>query len=135
MAEGSSTGGRHPHVGVLMYVAARSLEELACDALVRAGAADVTPALIDEASRLYHEQPLEIDRATISDALSPERFIAKRTLQGGPAREESLRQADVFATALTQDDQSVASIDARLADAARKLEAAIDGIIADAEGR
>jgi hypothetical protein len=40
-----------------------------------------------------------------------------------------LRQADVVAAALEQDEQSVASIDARLADAARKLEAAIDGII------
>lgn len=43
MAAESSTGGPHPNVGVLMYVAARSLEERAYDALVRAGAADVTP--------------------------------------------------------------------------------------------
>ena len=94
------------------------------------GPADVTPALVDEASRLYHELPLAIDQATIDDALSPERFIAKRALQGGPARDESLRQANVFEAALKSDEQSVAGIDARLADAARKLEAAIDGIIA-----
>jgi DNA-binding MarR family transcriptional regulator len=39
----SSTGDPQPNVGVLMYVAARSLEERAYDALVAAGAADVTP--------------------------------------------------------------------------------------------
>ena len=36
-------GDRQPNVGVLMYVAARSLEERAYDALVTAGAADLTP--------------------------------------------------------------------------------------------
>ena len=35
-------GDRQPNVGVLMYVAARSLEGRAYDALVTAGAADVT---------------------------------------------------------------------------------------------
>lgn len=39
----SSTGGTQPNVGVLMYVAARSLEQRAYDALVAAGASDVTP--------------------------------------------------------------------------------------------
>lgn len=43
MVEASSTSDPHPNVGVLMYVAARSLEERAYDALVAAGAADVTP--------------------------------------------------------------------------------------------
>lgn len=36
-------GDRQPNVGVLMYVAARSLEGRAYDALVTSGAADVTP--------------------------------------------------------------------------------------------
>ena len=36
-------GDRQPNVGVLMYVAARSLEGRAYDALVIAGAVDVTP--------------------------------------------------------------------------------------------
>ena len=39
----SSTGDPQPNVGVLMYVASRSLEKRAYDALVAAGAADVTP--------------------------------------------------------------------------------------------
>jgi len=39
----ASTGDPHPNVGVLMYVAARSLEARAYDAVLAAGAADVTP--------------------------------------------------------------------------------------------
>ena len=39
----SSTGDPQPNVGVLMFVAARSLEERAYDAAVAAGAVDVTP--------------------------------------------------------------------------------------------
>jgi DNA-binding MarR family transcriptional regulator len=39
----SSTGEPQPNVGLLMYVAARSLEQRAYDALVTAGATDLTP--------------------------------------------------------------------------------------------
>ena len=44
MAAETSTTGAQPHVGVLMFVAARSLEARAYDAVVAAGAGDVTPA-------------------------------------------------------------------------------------------
>ena len=54
---------------------------------------------------------------------------AARTLRGGPAPAESLRQADLFARGLADDEGSVATIEARLAEAARKLEAAIDRLI------
>jgi argininosuccinate lyase len=93
------------------------------------GPADVTPALINEASMLYHEKPLVVDQQLIDEARSPERFIAVRTLQGGPAQGESLRQASLFEAALAADEAAVQGIDTRLADAARKLEAAIDAII------
>ena len=43
MSVEASTGEPQPNVGILMYVAARSLEARAYDALVAAGAADVTP--------------------------------------------------------------------------------------------
>ena len=95
----------------------------------RLGPADVTPALINEAAMLYHEMPLSVEQQLIDDALSPERFIAARTLQGGPAKEESLRQANLFESGLAADEGIVSGIDTRLADAARKLEAAVDRII------
>jgi DNA-binding MarR family transcriptional regulator len=43
MVDETSTGDRQLNVGVLMYVAARSLEARAYDAVVAAGATDLTP--------------------------------------------------------------------------------------------
>lgn len=94
------------------------------------GPADVTPKLLDEAAVLYHEIPAGLDQKAISAALDPERFIAVRTLRGGPAKAESLRQAKFFEEGTAQDEKLVAAIDARLAAAARKLEQAVDAVIA-----
>jgi len=94
------------------------------------GPADVTPALLDEAAVLYHEIPAGLDQNEIREALDPGRFIAVRTLRGGPAKAESLRQAGVFEDAIAADERIVAGIDERLAAAARKLEEAIDAIVA-----
>ena len=49
---------------------------------------------------------------------------------GGPAPAESLRQAGLFEAVTATDENTVAAIDARLADAARKLESAVDAVIA-----
>ena len=89
----------------------------------------VTPALLDEAARAYHGEPAGLDAEAIRAALDPGRFIAARTLRGGPAPAESLRQADVLAAALSTDEATVAAIHARLDDSARRLEAAVDAII------
>jgi argininosuccinate lyase len=89
----------------------------------------VTPALLDEAARLYHDQPAGLDAAAIRAALDPGRFIASRTLQGGPAPAESRRQADLLDTGTVRDAGEVSAIRAQLADAARTLEAAIDRLL------
>jgi argininosuccinate lyase len=94
------------------------------------GPADVNPALLDEAAMLYHEIPAGLDQTAIQAALDPERFIATRTLRGGPAPAESLRQANVFEATTAADEAVVNAIDARLALSAQKLEAAVDAIIA-----
>lgn len=94
------------------------------------GPADVTPALLDEAAMLYHEQPAGMTQSAIDEALDPERFIAARTLRGGPAPAESLRQAAVFEEITAADEKTVAAIDARRAESERKLEAAVDAILA-----
>jgi argininosuccinate lyase len=98
------------------------------------GPADVTPALLDEAATLYHGKPAGLDAAAIKAALDPGRFVAARTLQGGPAPSESLRQADRFAEALGRDEASVAAIKQRIARAGERLEAAIDAIVEEAAG-
>ena len=90
----------------------------------------VTPALLDEAAVAYHGKPAGLDAAQIKTALDPGRFIATRTMRGGPAPAESLRQAAFFEGGLKADEATVASIHERLAGAARTLEAAIDAILA-----
>jgi argininosuccinate lyase len=89
----------------------------------------VTPDLLDEAAMLYHGDKAGLDAAVIQTALDPRRFIASRTRQGGPAPAESLRQADLLDTQTARDAETVAGIRARLAGAARTLEAAIDAIV------
>jgi argininosuccinate lyase len=99
------------------------------------GPADVTPALLDEAALAYHGKPAGLTDASISAALDAERFVSARDLRGGPAPKESRRQADVFKDALAADERAVTDIRARLAGAAGKLEAAVDGIIGARRGR
>lgn len=93
------------------------------------GPADVTPALLDEAAVAYHGQPAGLTSDQIRTALDPVRFVAVRTLRGGPAPSESLRQAELFERALDRDETTVAAIESRLAAAATRLEAAIDAIV------
>jgi argininosuccinate lyase len=94
------------------------------------GPADVTPALLDEAAVAYHDARVGLDQPTIAAALDPGRFIAERTLRGGPAPAESLRQAALFEENLAADERIVADSNARLEAATRSLEAAVDAVIA-----
>jgi argininosuccinate lyase len=90
---------------------------------------DVTPELLDEAAIAYHEQPAGLSQEEIMTALDPVRFIENRTLRGGPAPEESLRQVRLFTEHLEADEAAVAGIRQRLADAERKLKEAVDALI------
>jgi argininosuccinate lyase len=94
------------------------------------GPADVTPVLLDEAAVAYHGQPTGFTQAEITEGLDPKRFIARRTLRGGPAPEESKRQMQLFGERLATDEATVSGIEERLAAAERKLEQAVDGLIA-----
>ena len=89
----------------------------------------VTPALLDEAAIAYHDKPAGLDAGQIKSALDPGRFITARTMRGGPAPAESLRQAGHFERGIQADEATVAGIRGRLAESARKLEAAIDAIL------
>ncbi len=89
----------------------------------------VTPALLDEAAVAYHGETAGLDARAIRTALDPARFIAARTVQGGPAPSESVRQADLFTSGLDADASVVSGIRQRIAESGRKLEAAIDTII------
>ena len=93
------------------------------------GPAQVTPEMLDEASMAYHEIPAGLTREEIAAALDPGHFIASRTLQGGPAPAESLRQADHFERLLVRDQGELEAVEMRLAEAAGRLRAAADAII------
>jgi argininosuccinate lyase len=91
----------------------------------------VTPALLDEAAVTYHGAPVGLEPESIRAALDPVRFIAARTLRGGPAPAESLRQAGVLSAGLNADEAIVRDIHSRLEESARRLEAAIGAIIGE----
>jgi argininosuccinate lyase len=90
----------------------------------------VTPALLDEASMLYHGVPAGLDQSEIREALSPERFVRARTLTGGTAESEARRQGRRATEALERDEATARQARERLARAAERLEAAIDAILA-----
>jgi argininosuccinate lyase len=92
--------------------------------------ADVTPELLDEAAIAYHEKPVSLSQDEILTALDPVRFVESRTLQGGPAPEESLRQVRLFTGHLDADEGVVAGMRQRLVEAESKLRAAVDELIA-----
>jgi argininosuccinate lyase len=93
------------------------------------GPADVTPALLDEAAIAYDEHPVKLTQADIDQALDAGNFIASRTLQGGPAPRESLRQAELFKHLLIKDEKAVADVEQRLAASRGKLREAVDVLI------
>jgi argininosuccinate lyase len=99
------------------------------------GPGDVTPALLDEAAVAYDGKPIGLTQSAIDDALDPGRFIAKRTMQGGPAPSESERQIAVFERELAGDEETAAGIDKRLSTANAKLAQAVDAIIGAAPDR
>ena len=89
----------------------------------------VTPALLDEAAMLYHGEKAGLDAAAIKAALDPARFIESRTLQGGPAPAESLRQADLLAAQTARETEETKAIRDRIAEGAATLERAIDRLM------
>src|SRR5262245_57215218 len=89
----------------------------------------VTPELLDEAAVLYHGEKAGLTAAAIREALDPGRFVAARSLRGGPAPAESRRQAALLGEGLRADGATATAARARVADAARRLEEAIDGIV------
>lgn len=94
------------------------------------GPNDVTPALLDEASVEYMGAPVGLSEAHLREALDPEHFVRTRTLYGGPAPEEALRQIEEFRAALRRDAEELASARRRVEEARAELEAAVDALLA-----
>ena len=94
------------------------------------GPAQVTPAHLDEAAIEYMGEPVGLSEASLRKALDPEHFVRSRTLYGGPAPEEALKQIGEFRATLKRDEDALAEARRRIEDARAKLEAAVDKMIA-----
>jgi argininosuccinate lyase len=96
------------------------------------GPGGVTPALLDEAAVEYMGEPVGLSETSLRAALDPEHFVRSRTLYGGPAPEEALRQIEEFRATLARDEREVQAARRRLEEARAKLEAAVDAVLASA---
>ena len=85
--------------------------------------------MVDEASVEYMGEKVGLSEEALAQALDPMVFVESRTLYGGPAPEECRRRMAEYEARLREDEASVAEREGRLGEAARKLEAAIDGIL------
>lgn len=95
--------------------------------------AGLDAAILDEAAMAYHGQPAGLTTEQIRHALDPKRFVESRTLQGGTASSESLRQVEVLTANVNRDIEIVSGIEGRLAAAERRLRQAVDEMIAASE--
>jgi len=90
---------------------------------------DVDTKLLDEASIEYYGKPAGLSEEALKKSLDPVHFVKERTLYGGTAPEEVLRQISEFKKTLEKDKESVSKKNARIEEASDKLEKAIDTLI------
>lgn len=90
---------------------------------------DTTPALLDEAAMLYHEQPIGLDETVLRDALDPTLSVHRRTLYGGPAPSEVSERIGEYRAILAADTERFAAARKPVEDGKRLLEDALDAII------
>ncbi len=94
------------------------------------GPAQVTPALLDEAAVEYMGEPVGLGDASLRKALDPEHFVTSRTLYGGPAPEEALRQIEEFRATLRRDEAEYDGARRHVEAARANLDAAVDALLA-----
>lgn len=122
MQQETSTDDPQPNVGVLMYVAARSLEARAYDALVAAGAADVTPTQ----ARLMAQVDPDGSRLVTLAAR------ARITKQSASFLVDQLERSGYVERVPDPDDGRAKLV--RLTPRAREVGDAADAVVADALG-
>ncbi len=90
---------------------------------------EATTELLDEAAIEYRGSPVGLDPISLRAALDPEHFVRARKLYGGPAPEQVRERIAEMEANLGADRRTVDALADRLAQAAAKLEAAIDRIL------
>jgi argininosuccinate lyase len=94
------------------------------------GPNDVTTDLLDEAAIEYMGERVHLSEPSLREALDPEHFVKSRTLHGGPAPVEARRQIKEFRAALERDREELEAARRTIAEAHKKLEAAVDAVLA-----
>ncbi len=92
--------------------------------------ADIDSKFLDIAAREYIGEPLNVREEALREVLDPLRAVKARTLFGGTAPDEVKRQITKSRTVLAREREALSNRRARLIQAAGKLEAAIDNLLA-----
>lgn len=90
---------------------------------------DLTTDLLDEAAQEYIGDTLDIDQETVNEAMNPVSNVEARTLTGGPAPEEVIRQIRGSEQQLEEDRQVPRKHQQNLEQAEGALERSIDALI------
>jgi argininosuccinate lyase len=90
---------------------------------------DVDSEFVDQAAREYVGEPIKLGDARIRAVLDPVRAVRARTLTGGTAPTEVQRQIETSLARLRKDRELLAGKKQKLADAAARLERAIEAIL------
>ena len=91
---------------------------------------EVKTSLLDEAAVLYRGEPVALPEESLRKSLDPVEFVRRRDLYGGPAPEESRKRIDEYLAMLDRNKRAVAEMRRCVDEAAEKLEAAVDNLIA-----
>lgn len=90
----------------------------------------VTSRLVDEAAIEYMGEPLGLSEESIRKALDPAECVKARQLTGGPAPERVREDIARAQKRCADDEATVGRLNARLAESEKRLEEAIDRIVA-----
>jgi argininosuccinate lyase len=90
---------------------------------------DVDSQFLDQAAREYIGRPIMLGDQHIREVLDPLRAVKARTLTGGTAPAEVQRQIDACFARLRKDTEVLDDKERRLAEAALRLERAVDAIV------
>lgn len=91
---------------------------------------DVTSSLVDEASIDYMGKPVGLSEKALAAALDPTQVVGRRTIFGAPAPAAARRELEAFNKQYDKDVARTTAMQSQVAEAAKKLEGAIDALVA-----
>ena len=90
---------------------------------------EVDAVLVAQAARQHLGRPLQLSDAQIREALDPRASVERHRMPGGPARDRVMEALQEHAGRLVDDEAWTSHAHQRVADAAARLESAIDAVL------